>query len=52
MRLSDGHKKIILYAVPGTEAFYRGLGFNRMTTAMALFENQEIALQQGLVTNT
>ena len=37
---SRGHKKIILYAVPGKEAFYRKFGFLRMKTAMAIFENQ------------
>ena len=28
---SSDHKKIILYANPGTETFYRGLGFLHMT---------------------
>ena len=44
---SRGHKKIILYAVPGKEAFYRRFGFLRMKTAMAIFENQQQALQGG-----
>jgi N-acetylglutamate synthase-like GNAT family acetyltransferase len=43
--LSKGHKKIILYAVAGKEPFYRKLGFRRMLTAMAIFANQEQALQ-------
>jgi GNAT superfamily N-acetyltransferase len=30
--LSQGHKKIILYVNPGTEGFYRDLGFLRMNT--------------------
>jgi GNAT superfamily N-acetyltransferase len=47
--LSRGHKKIILYAVPGKEPFYRKLGFKRMTTAMAIFENQAGALERGLL---
>jgi GNAT superfamily N-acetyltransferase len=34
--LSDNHKKIILYASPGTEGFYGKLGFLRMNTAMAI----------------
>jgi citrate lyase synthetase len=38
--LSTGHKKIILYAYPGKEAFYKKLGFKRILTAMAIFENQ------------
>ena len=49
---SRGHKKIILYAVPGKEPFYRKLGFKRMTTAMAIFENQASALESGLVNDT
>jgi ribosomal protein S18 acetylase RimI-like enzyme len=47
--MSGGHKKIILYAVPGKERFYKKLGFRRMTTAMAIFENQELALERGYV---
>lgn len=49
MTLSEGHKKIILYAAPGKEPFYRKLGFKRMTTAMAIFANQAQALANGLV---
>lgn len=44
---SRGHKKIILYAVPGKESFYRKFGFLRMKTAMAIFENQEQQLERG-----
>lgn len=44
---SRGHKKIILYAVPGKESFYRKFGFLRMQTAMAIFENQGQQLQRG-----
>lgn len=47
MDLSAGHKKIILYAVPGKEPFYRKLGFMRMKTAMAIFEDQAAALARG-----
>ena len=47
--LSAGHKKIILYAVPGKEGFYKKLGFKRMSTAMAIFRNQESALKTGLL---
>ncbi|AEK61897.1 GNAT family N-acetyltransferase [Collimonas fungivorans] len=50
--LSAGHKKIILYAVPGKEGFYKKLGFKRMSTAMAIFKNQERALAAGLVNDT
>lgn len=49
VKLSKGHKKIILYAVPGKEPFYRKLGFQRMATAMAIFANQAQALESGLL---
>ena len=52
VRLSQGHKKIILYAVAGKEPFYRKLGFRRMLTAMAIFANTEQALQSGLISDT
>jgi ribosomal protein S18 acetylase RimI-like enzyme len=42
-----GHRKIILYAVPGKEGFYRALGFRRMTTAMAIFDDQAAAMARG-----
>lgn len=44
---SRGHKKIILYAVPGKEPFYRKFGFLRMKTAMAIFENPQQQLERG-----
>lgn len=44
---SRGHRKIILYAVPGKEPFYRRFGFLRMKTAMAIFENQRQQLERG-----
>jgi ribosomal protein S18 acetylase RimI-like enzyme len=47
--LAAGHKKIILYANPGTEGFYRKLGFRRMRTAMAIFRDQDQAARRGLV---
>jgi ribosomal protein S18 acetylase RimI-like enzyme len=46
---SRGHRKIILYAAPGKEAFYRKLGFARMTTAMAIFQNEADARMHGLI---
>lgn len=49
LRLCAGHKKIILYSVPGSEAFYRKFGFRGMRTAMAIFENQDVAMQRGYV---
>ena len=47
--LSKHHKKIILYAAPGKDTFYLKLGFKRMLTAMAIFANQEEAVETGLV---
>lgn len=49
--LSGGHKKIILYSVPGKEPFYRKFGFRRMLTAMAIFENQAQAIERGYVSD-
>ena len=49
IEFSQDHKKIILYAAPGKEPFYRKLGFKRMATAMAIFQNQDQALANGLV---
>jgi len=47
VELSKDHKKIILYSVPGKEGFYRKLGFLRMLTAMAIFENPAKAIERG-----
>jgi len=47
--LSAGHRKVILYANPGKEGFYKKLGFLPMRTAMAVFQNQEKAIEGGLV---
>jgi ribosomal protein S18 acetylase RimI-like enzyme len=44
---SRGHKKIILYSVPGKEGFYRKLGFLPLLTAMAIFEDQAAAIARG-----
>ena len=45
--LSRGHRKIILYAVPGREPFYRKFGFRRMNTAMAIFADPAKAAAEG-----
>jgi ribosomal protein S18 acetylase RimI-like enzyme len=50
--MSAGHRKIILYANPGKEGFYKKLGFMRMRTAMAIFKNQDRAISDGLVEDT
>jgi ribosomal protein S18 acetylase RimI-like enzyme len=47
--LSAGHRKIILYANPGKEDFYKKLGFRTMRTAMAIFADEAHALRTGLV---
>ena len=49
VELSRGHRKIILYAVAGKEPFYKKLGFRRMRTAMAIFRNEQQALDGGLI---
>lgn len=46
---SAGHKKIILYSNPGKERFYEKMGFKKMNTAMAIFEDQEQAAKSGLI---
>ena len=51
VEFSTGHRKIILYANPGKEGFYKKLGFNRMSTAMAIFKDQDRALRTGLVSD-
>jgi ribosomal protein S18 acetylase RimI-like enzyme len=52
IKLSEGHKKIILYAVPGKEGFYKKLGFLRMLTAMAIFQDRTAAIQRGHVSES
>lgn len=52
VEMSRGHKKIILYAVPGKEPFYRRFGFLRMKTAMAIFENQQLQLERGYLSES
>jgi N-acetylglutamate synthase-like GNAT family acetyltransferase len=47
LALARGHKKIFLYSVPGKEGFYARLGFRRMTTAMAIFDDQDAAIRRG-----
>jgi len=52
VELSVGHKKIILYANPGKEGFYNKLGFKQMNTAMAIFSNEQYAIEVGLLSST
>ncbi len=49
VELSSGHKKIILYANPGTERFYARLGFHRMNTALAIWKEPEPAIATGVI---
>jgi ribosomal protein S18 acetylase RimI-like enzyme len=49
IEMSKGHKKIILYAVPGREGFYAKFGFKPMTTAMAIFADPAQAAERGLI---
>lgn len=49
MEQAKDHDKIILYANIGKEGFYEKLGFKKMTTAMALFQNQDLALEKGYI---
>jgi len=44
-----GHKKIILYANPGTEPFYGRLGFLPMNTAMAIWHDPAAAIASGVL---
>ena len=46
---SKGHSMIILYSNPGLEGFYYNLGFKKMKTAMAIFENEEAAIEKGVL---
>ena len=49
VEMSAGHKKILLYANPGTEGFYSKLGFLRMNTAMAIWRDRARAIETGLI---
>ncbi len=46
---ADGHKKIILYANPGTESFYQRLGFLPMNTAMAIWHDPDLGIESGVL---
>ncbi|WP_263833999.1 GNAT family N-acetyltransferase [Sulfurospirillum oryzae] len=49
VEFSKDHTKIILYANPGKEPFYTKLGFYKMNTAMAIFKDQQGALERGVI---
>ena len=46
---ASGHKKIILYANPGTEGFYARLGFLPTNTAMAIWQDPDRAIRSGIL---
>src|SRR5262245_46548378 len=46
---AEGHKKVILYANPGTEPFYARFGFLPMNTAMAIWSDSGAAIAAGLL---
>lgn len=46
---SAGHRKVILYANPGTEGFYAKLGFLPMNTAMAVWHDPAGAIASGVL---
>jgi ribosomal protein S18 acetylase RimI-like enzyme len=52
VELSSAHNKIILYANPGTEGFYKKRGFRRMLTAMAIFADRDSAVARGVIDGT
>lgn len=49
VELAAGHKKVLLYANPGTQDFYSKLGFLRMNTAMAIWRDRAGAIRTGLI---
>lgn len=49
LEFSTGYNKILLFASMGKEPFYLKLGFDKMTTAMAIFKNREKVLEMGLI---
>jgi GNAT superfamily N-acetyltransferase len=51
VKLSKGYRKIILYIVPGTEGFYKKLGFLPALTAMVLFHDKAGAIQRGHISH-
>ena len=40
---------VMLYSVPGKEAYYERFGFQKMKTAMAIFPSQDEAKKRGLI---
>lgn len=42
-----GHRKVLLYSVPGRESFYRRFGFRRLLSAMARFQDADSYVARG-----
>lgn len=40
---------VMLYSVPGKEAYYERFGFRKMKTAMAIFPSEDEARERGLI---
>lgn len=40
---------LILYASPGKEGFYENLGFRKMKTGMAIFDNEDSMKERGFI---
>jgi ribosomal protein S18 acetylase RimI-like enzyme len=49
LRQVRGYKRVLLFCSPGKEAFYERHGFRKMTTAMAIFDDETSARAQGLI---
>ena len=47
--MAEGHRKVILYANPGTERVYEDLGFHHMRTAMAIWHDNQAAVAAGIL---
>ena len=52
LEFSKEHQRVILFSNIGKEGFYSKLGFAKMNTAMAIFKNQEKAIEIGILSNT
>lgn len=49
VRQCTGHRKIMLFANPGTEPFYRRAGFLPMATAMAIWRDPAVGIASGFL---
>jgi ribosomal protein S18 acetylase RimI-like enzyme len=49
VRCTEGYKRVLLFCSPGKESFYEQHGFRKMTTAMAIFDDEKVARAQGLI---